>query len=299
MPSRLSFAGYAVLIAGCASPDLDEIFAPRPTGWGGADAVYSIPFGDRTLWLFGDTFVDRAGDRARMIRNSIAVQRGSEIEFRCEREFFAPDDPSHWYWPLHGVAHDGALTIFLMELERRGDGGIFDFKFVRIVRARVDPATWAVTYAPMPWPESRWYGSAVLHDDAFYVYGLDEQRRAVVAVTRDFEAWEEHPDPLFDGAATEYTVSRRGDGFVVVYTEIGLSPRILARESPSPLGPWGEPRVLHEVALRQNEFAYAGKHHPQLARGDELVISYAVNSTDFFAMARDLEIYRPRFVRVR
>lgn len=297
---RLALA--ALCAAGCASPppDLDALFAPHDTGWGGADAVYSIPFGDRTLWLFGDTWVDRGTDHPRMIRNSVAVQRGDVVEFHCESECFVPDDPAHWYWPLHGVAHDGLLVIFLMELERRGDGSIFDFKFVRIVRARVDAATWDFEVAPMPWPESRWYGSAVLRDgDRFVVYGLDAHRRAVAAITRDFETYEEHPEPLFEGAATEYTVSRRGDGFIVVYTEIGFSPRILARTAPTPLGPWGEPRVLHEVAVRENEFAYAGKHHPQLARGDELVISYAVNSTDFAAMARDFEIYRPRFVRVR
>ena len=66
---------------GRAAPEWDALFQ-RESGWIGADGDYSIPLDrDTTLWLFSDTFVGRVKDGkrldARMINNSIALQRGT------------------------------------------------------------------------------------------------------------------------------------------------------------------------------------------------------------------------------
>src|SRR5438270_9691186 len=57
-------------------PDLTRLFT-RSEGWTGSDGAYSIPLGpDRTLWLFGDTFIGRVVDGkrvgARMVNNTAA-----------------------------------------------------------------------------------------------------------------------------------------------------------------------------------------------------------------------------------
>ena len=86
-----------------------------------------------------------------------------------------------------------------------------------------------------------------------------------------------------------------------MYTEGGLSARILPRTAASPWGPWSAATVLYqcpEAGWDKRIFCYAAKAHPSLAAGDELVISYVANSFDFWQVAADARLYWPRFIRV-
>ena len=74
------------------------------------------------------------------------------------------------------------------------------------------------------------------------------------------------------------------------------------RLAPRPEGPWSEPRTVYSVpdlSRSPQYFSYAGKAHPELAtRPNDLVITYAVNSSDFGDHFRDEDLYWPRFIRV-
>jgi hypothetical protein len=75
------------------------------------------------------------------------------------------------------------------------------------------------------------------------------------------------------------------------------------RSAPAPEGPWSQPQLLYKVREMdwdKDYFCYAAKGHPELSkREDELLVSYVCNSYDFWKMAADTRIYRPRFIRVR
>jgi hypothetical protein len=43
---------------------------------------------------------------------------------------------------------------------------------------------------------------------------------------------------------------------------------------------------------------YSAKAHPECSGAGELLISYCVNSTDFWFMAGHADLYLPRFIRV-
>ena len=45
-------------------------------------------------------------------------------------------------------------------------------------------------------------------------------------------------------------------------------------------------------------FCYGAKAHAGLSSGQDLVVSYVVNSFDFWQVAREAKLYWPRFVRV-
>ena len=45
-------------------------------------------------------------------------------------------------------------------------------------------------------------------------------------------------------------------------------------------------------------FCYAAKAHPALSSGQDLIVSYVVNSFDFWQVAREAKLYWPQFVRV-
>ena len=119
-------------VEGAAWAAADALFRDDPL-WRGSDDAYSIPLdGDRTLWLFGDTFVARPGSPTRegsfFVRNTVAVQHGRdpltatmEYAWRGEpdapSDFFPPEGPgtgAEWFWPVHGVSADGRLLLFLM-----------------------------------------------------------------------------------------------------------------------------------------------------------------------------------------
>lgn len=339
-----SCAGRSVEQAENVGPiaELDALFE-RTSGWTGADGAYSIDLGDRTLWFYGDTWIGKVVDGqhrdAKLVNNSVAVQRGRDVKFYWGPEttaFFRPLRDGTWFWPLHGVLLESGLYVFLAEIEKTDVKSVFGFRGLSVSVAhirnpRAEPSAWSVSLSKLPW--GRWakggsqnFGSAVLRDgDDLYVYGVDENwllgmggramtvARVPVEGILDFKAWRfltedgwttewEKCRPLFMGQASEFTVSRFDDRYVAVYTQFGLSGRILARFAPEPVGPWGDPVTLYEVPelkWHHTYFSYAGKHHPQLAGEGELVITYAVNSSDFWQMARDARIYRPRFVRVR
>jgi hypothetical protein len=112
-------------------PEADQAFR-NDAGWLGADAALSVPLsGDRTLWLFGDSFIATSsrGHRAesRMVRNSIAIQHGRDprtapLQFHwrgddaAPKSFF-PERGNHWYWPGHGIRlAEGPLVVFLFTI---------------------------------------------------------------------------------------------------------------------------------------------------------------------------------------
>ena len=124
-------------------PDADELFRSDPR-WLGGDAAFSIPLGgDRTLWLFGDSFVGegRSRDRreATFVRNTAAIQTGLDpasgrIEFAWREvdgrpSAFLPADGEIWRWPSHGIVLEGELTLFAWRMERVDDTS-FGFRAV-------------------------------------------------------------------------------------------------------------------------------------------------------------------------
>jgi hypothetical protein len=91
--------------------------------------------------------------------------------------------------------------------------------------------------------------------------------------------------------------------YVAVYTEGGLSKKIVARSAAAPWGPWSEPALLFEcpeMGWNKKIFCYAAKAHPMLAVNDgELVISYVANAFDWGMVINDARLYWPRFIRVK
>jgi hypothetical protein len=186
--------------AGKAAPEWDALFH-RDSGWLGADGAYSIPLtGDTTLWLFSDTFVGQVkeGKRldARMINNSIALQRGTNPP-----EFFygttADGQPASFITPQHGSGHDyfwlahGARTarglyFFLHRVVTVSPGAAFGFKLVDgwlacVANPEAPPPQWRITQSKVPFTSisadgALIFGNAVLPEGEFvYIFGGDSR----------------------------------------------------------------------------------------------------------------------------
>jgi hypothetical protein len=247
----------------------------------------------------------------------------------------APSDGRGWFWLQAGAADRGRLSLFLNQVEKTDDKSVFGFRSVglwlgTVADAGKPPESWRVEQVKMPnavFSKDRIlaWGAAVLRvGDDLYVYGADERRgkgpldrqmvvaRVPASSVARFAAWRYFRDgewgedfrnssALAGDVATEYSVTPFGKRYLAVYTERGLSPRILGRTAEQPWGPWSAPFLLYEcpeMSRDKKVFCYAAKAHPALSSDRTLVVSYVVNSFDFWQVARDAKLYWPRFVRV-
>jgi hypothetical protein len=356
---------FGVLLFGCTStvisqysseplPAYDALFT-KTKGWTGADAVYSVALSDDvTLWLYGDTWIgDVVGGKhkdAKLVNNTIALQQGKDsatasVKFfwRKTKEgkpaaFITPANGTGWFWIFDGIMADEKLYLFLMQIIKTDQKGVFGFKHIgtwlgEIENPNDEPSTWRIRQYKVPYGRyskdgNLFFGSALMRDGYFiYIYGANENwskgmggRSMIVARVpytkiADYKQWRFYSNgqwysdmkdisDLFSGTATEYSVCYQPEikKYVTVYTENGMSENILMRLSSTPVGPWGPAHKVFEcpeVNWHKTYFCYAAKAHPEISKKNELIVTYVCNSFDFWKMAADASIYRPRFVRVK
>jgi hypothetical protein len=149
----------------------DALFHQDPR-WLGGDAAYSIDLGnDRSLWLFGDSFIATSPNLTRrestMVRNSIAVMTGRDpltatMDFAWREtttpSSFFPELGDHWLWPVDGVRlPNGPLLLFLSEQRPTPGVGLgfagAGFRAIRVVNPDSPPEQWTIEpVASLPAP---------------------------------------------------------------------------------------------------------------------------------------------------
>lgn len=176
VPHRLALPVILVALAGCPycpddtpaldpqmarEPGLDQAFHADPR-WLGGDGAYTIDLGDdRTLWLFGDSFIATSPNLVRsestMVRNSVALMTGADLA-TASMQFawrdgapptsFFPEEADHWFWPNDGVrVPGGPLVVFLSEVQASSDGLGFagaGLRAVRVADPSGPPLTWTL-----------------------------------------------------------------------------------------------------------------------------------------------------------
>lgn len=159
-------------------------------------------------------------------------------------------------------------------------------------------------------------------DGYIYIYGLQNDpfvKKLLVARVRpesfeDFAAWRywngtewnaemDQSAVLTGRVSSECSVSPLPNGkYILVYQEDTLGPWVSCKIGDSPVGPFGP--AIHlwycdEVDTIPGAFVYNAKAHPHLSKPGELLISYNVNSGDFWYHFENSDVYHPRFIRVR
>lgn len=237
----------------------------------------------------------------------------------------APDDPNAWYWSGDPTVAGRYLEVPYMEFHRTGTGS-FDFAWLKNVLARFDSRTLKlVDVTDLPSASGVEWGSYTQReDDGYtYIYGVEDLGSvkylhvARVLGSDLLGQWQYFtgsgwsPDEtasarVMDGVSNEYSVTRMGTGYVLITqdtTEL-FSTHIVAYFSCSPTGPFTGKTVVYstpETGLfgsygNPNVFTYNPHAHPELSSGNQLLISYNVNSFDINDVFADASIYRPRFV---
>ena len=379
---------------GRAWPEADAFFRRDPRWWG-ADAAYSVPLSnDRTLWLFGDTFIGADRRTARIVHNTIGIQSGPDVTTAPlvahtggtpdDPAPFFPADPGTWLWPMAGARTAAGVVVFFMRVRSarpdlptvldawRAEGSlhffdVFDWTAALVSNPDDGVDQWDVQMLETPPAVDRVMpgAGAIEHGDHLYAYGWRDGHALRPGLLRkrpryrgfwrprlayalrwpvarlhlglaDPEWWcgtGWSPDatravPVVDSPATEFTVHRDADGFVLTeaagwltgvdrvralrplqvlkryprssrwLTTLGLlKVSVSLRRGAAPEGPWSDPTRVFTPRVARDVLVYAGKAHPQLA-GD-LVCTYAQLARTADRTLDDDSLYYPRFVRVR
>jgi hypothetical protein len=159
-------------------------------------------------------------------------------------------------------------------------------------------------------------------DGYLYVYGVRGKAKEVLvarvepANIENFDQWRFwdgsswQPDmhkaaAIANRASNEMSVTPLPDGrYAMVFQTDGIGRTVGLRLGLSPHGPFGPIIPLWDasadVEVDKDFISYNAKVHNNLSKPGELLISYNINSFDFF---KDIEdhpnLYRPRFIRVK
>ncbi|MFH2202330.1 MAG: DUF4185 domain-containing protein [Elusimicrobiota bacterium] len=116
-----------------AWPQADALFHKDPR-WLGGDGAFSVDLGaERTLWLFGDSFIapslsSATRAKAVMVNNSLALQTGADpaaasmhFQWRLYNDrpaAFFPGEGDEWLWPADGIRLEESALLFFMRVRK-------------------------------------------------------------------------------------------------------------------------------------------------------------------------------------
>ena len=283
----------------------DALFHQEPR-WLGADGAFTIDLGgDRTLWLFGDTFIATSAADVRtestMVRNSVAVMTGRDpamatMQFAWHDgsppdSFFA-EDGAHWFWPTDGVrVPDGPLVVFLSEIAATPGQGLgfagAGYRAVAVADPSGPPSGWqpaTIPTSPAPFDATAAIACSVVDGDHLVALVADTDahhehlaRWPLATLASDASApewWDgsrwradaTDPPAVFDGS-TECSLQQVDGLWAYVDSEGFGASTIGIRTAPALTGPWSDATSVFTPPedSAPSPFVYAGKGHAILA----------------------------------
>lgn len=333
----LFFAGNTLYSQVHPDTAFNSLLRKNNGGWIAGDATFSIALPDqRTLWLFGDSFIGTVNSDSSIapgshfIRNCAVLQDGDSMRSLYNGTFASPDaflpspDPdSLWYWPEHGLVENDTLKIFFSEfIISEGVPG-FNFKYTGAYVARFSyPEIEFLDKVRLPYFDMNHvcYGNSVMVDNGYtYIYGRNETD-SVYSVSYPHVArvpvgnimapwqfyngngWSDEPADTYRignvAVSQQYGFFKQDSKYVLLTQEIWLSTKIYSYTCNTPGGPLNNKVLLYQTpVLYPGSFTYNAFPHIQFTSGGELLVSYNTNG-DFWQIFSNVELYRPLFIRV-
>ena len=187
-------------------PVYRDLLAMRTNGWLGSDAGESIVLSpERTLWLFGDTFIGPLSNGVRvagapMINSTIAIQDRTRppldgMTFYWKEKNGKPSSffphqagtPGDYYWVTKGLLLKGELFLFAWAIAGDAAQGLYGWSIagtalIRVPNPSDPPDRWVQKAFTLEVGDDKNFISALhLEQPYLYLYGTVKPRQTAVA----------------------------------------------------------------------------------------------------------------------
>lgn len=253
------------------------------------------------------------------------VRRGRELEYMNWR---VPPKSRLFFWNNAGVVSDGALYVSYSSYYYPSAPTVFGFVRTGTVLAKLAlPSMRIEQVSSIGGPGSiEWGVDMVHHGPWVYIYGSAGRsgvlgssaylaRAPSGALFGPWQFWDGHgwtaeqasAAAVSSSVSTEFSVVEVGNVYVLVTMGQGyLSPRIMAYFGCALTGPFIRGQLAYTTTGRSGPYGtngidgvytYGACAHPELTKGDQIVISYDVNTSVWSLLNENVNIVRPRYVR--
>jgi hypothetical protein len=250
---------------------------------------------------------------------------------------FTPAGGKGFFWLSGGgIKTRNGLYLIVSQIVKTDENSVFGFESVgnsilAISNPLDEPDKWIYSEERIPFflnteeTQIDFGIPSFIKDGYIHIYGVEYRKKEnnrYMLLARvfekdilNFDSWEFYSGGVWekdfrkaarlcDHYGAEFSVSFHPylNKYITVYSELGMSENIIMRTAEKPEGPWSRQIVVYktpETEWSKNYFCYAGRSHIELSGTKDLLVSYICNSTDFFEMASDARIYRPKFIRIR
>ncbi len=291
------------------------------TGWQAGDATISVALPDgRALWLFGDSYVDRAYDPADMslpclpfVNNAICTQNmanPANVEYQST---FDHPGLNQYYWPGKGFYYNNKVYVFWLERTYvlNGMGQIVGSTFTSSKCAELSyPELELIQLHNISNPLGIEFGKAVIVDETggwLYVYGsktvsgFNRYYASRCPLNNLFQSWQYWNGILWGAAPIEgnhiqpagtalgsasFSVFPYQGKYILLsqdngYLVCGNEVAIKLYKSDSPRGPFVFHRLVYNITDSYNGVILASYNAQAHPEfGGDLLISYNVNDVN-------------------
>jgi len=326
-------------------------FFRQTNHWAAGDVATTIPLSDgRVLWLFGDSYIDQFDPATGTLpslfnaRNAVMVQNTNDpmhpqtlCHFEAQdKSFFRPPGAGpagFWpcFWPGPGFQNGPAIYVYLTEMHKTAEGGMWGFKPIGQYWAKMSfPDLKVTSYVELPSFNGIYSWCGFIPDkQTGYIYAYGDKQHSIgsdVYVARfrtkhpeshwtfwDGEGWSANVTNamvIAQGASTSVNVCKVKDTFLLLTTAFSVAcdqgREIYLLTSEHPTGPFS-PRqkifTVDDAVDGHHPFFYMAEAHPEFINPDGLLITYCVNGYEPCVPTTvngrmNPDYYRPRAIRL-
>ncbi len=240
-----------------------------------------------------------------------------------------PLGSKRFYWSDDGIQADGSLWVTYSKYYYPGKPTVFGFVRLGEVLVRYSLRTMrteSITRVPDA-ARVIWGTWMTYHGPYVYIYGAETAKDGLstdVYLARAHLSDLVSPWQYWDGsewssdaslaavisnsAGGQFSVTKVGNVYVLVTMGTGfLNRRVWVSFSCRPMGPFTNRKLAYTTTGRGGVYGtngipglytYGVTVHPELSQGDQLVISYDVNTSDWALLNENVNIVRPRYARI-
>ncbi len=311
----------------------DSVFTRYGNGWTGGDIAYSYRLPDgRSVWLFGDSFLDTVfSNRRRPVGGfthsvfTTTRHLGEDFttivggSFENPETLFPAEDPIQ-YWSNCAFTNTSGTKLYvqLVTIQTTGEGGLFGFETIgnatgvmKLPSKELERIVTTNNSGLIDWSSSTYE-----EGNYVYLYGVESTKyNKFVYVSRlsrnapfknpqywNGTSWigdSAQAVRIHDGVSEQFSFFRHKGKYYLLSQAKLLDDDIYIWDAASPTGPFTRKRRVYKTPQDGgNILTYSATVHYEFTENDKLLVGYCTNSLDVKDIFQNADNYRPYFITV-